>query len=116
MAAGIMGAAGVALAAAGAHAAAGAGLESAAHLLLLHAVAVLAGAAALRQGLLWPPLATIALAAWVLGASLFATDIAMRAFAGQRLFPFAAPAGGTVLIGGWLVLAIAAMVPGRGRA
>jgi uncharacterized membrane protein YgdD (TMEM256/DUF423 family) len=46
----------------------------------------------------------------VLGGGLFAGDVSMRAFAGQRLFPMAAPAGGTILMIGWLILAVAAIV------
>jgi uncharacterized membrane protein YgdD (TMEM256/DUF423 family) len=106
----LMGAAGVVLAAAAAHAAPGAGLDSAAYLLLFHAVAVLGAAALARQGLLWPPAALAAMVAFVLGGVLFASDVSMRAFAGHRLFPMAAPAGGTILIIAWLVLAVAAIV------
>lgn len=111
--AGLMGAGGMALAAAAAHTAPGAALDSAAYMLLFHAVAVVGGVALLQQGQLWRPLALIVLAAWVIGASLFASDIAMRAFAGHRLFPFAAPTGGTILIAAWLTLtgtAICAML------
>jgi uncharacterized membrane protein YgdD (TMEM256/DUF423 family) len=107
--AGLMGASGVILAAAGAHAAPGAGLDSAAYMLLFHAAAVLGGVVLLQQGLLWRPLGLVALAAWILGAALFAGDIALRAFAGHRLFAMAAPAGGTILILAWLVLAAAAI-------
>jgi uncharacterized membrane protein YgdD (TMEM256/DUF423 family) len=107
--AGLMGAGGVVLAAAGAHMAPGAGLDSAAYMLLFHAAAVLGGAALIQQGVLWRPLALIALAAWVLGAALFSCDIALRAFAGHRLFPMAAPSGGMILIAAWLVLAVAAI-------
>jgi uncharacterized membrane protein YgdD (TMEM256/DUF423 family) len=46
----------------------------------------------------------------VLGGTLFAADVSMRAFAGHRLFPMAAPIGGTLLIIAWLVLALAAIV------
>jgi uncharacterized membrane protein YgdD (TMEM256/DUF423 family) len=106
----LMGAAGVVLAAAAAHAAPGAGLDSAAYLLLFHAVAVLGAAALVQQGLLWPPAALVAMAAYMLGGALFAGDVSMRAFAGHRLFPMAAPTGGTVLIIAWLVLALAAFV------
>jgi uncharacterized membrane protein YgdD (TMEM256/DUF423 family) len=106
----LMGAAGVVLAAAAAHAAPGAGLDSAAYLLLFHAVAVLAAAALAQQGLLWPPAALLAMAGYVLGGALFAGDVSMRAFAGHRLFPMAAPTGGTILILAWLVLALAAFV------
>jgi len=104
----LYGASGVILAAAAAHAAPGAGLDSAAYMLLLHAAAVLGGAALVQQGLLWRPLAVLALAAWLLGAGLFAGDVALRAFAGHRLFPMAAPSGGIILIAGWLALAAAA--------
>ena len=112
--AGLMGAGGIVLAAAGAHAAPGAALEGAASMLLWHAAAVLGGITLLQQGLLWRPLALITLAGWVLGAVLFSGDIAMRAFAGHRLFPFAAPTGGFILIAAWLALAIAATVAMRG--
>ncbi|HZC56813.1 MAG TPA: DUF423 domain-containing protein [Xanthobacteraceae bacterium] len=111
--AGLMGAGGVALAAAAAHIAPGAGLDGAAYMLLFHAAAVVGGAALVQQGVLWRPLGLLVLAAWVLGAALFAGDIAMRVFAAHRLFPFAAPSGGTILIAAWLVLtgaAICAMV------
>jgi uncharacterized membrane protein YgdD (TMEM256/DUF423 family) len=106
--AGLMGAAGVVLAAAGAHMAPGAGLDSAAYMLLFHAAALLGGGALLHQGLLARPLALAALAGWVLGAALFSGDIALRAFAGHRLFAMAAPSGGIILIGAWLALAVAA--------
>jgi uncharacterized membrane protein YgdD (TMEM256/DUF423 family) len=103
----LMGAGGVILAAAAAHAAPGTGLDSAAYMLLFHAVAVLGGAALLQQGQLWRLPALIALAGWVLGGVLFSADVALRAFAGHRLFPMAAPTGGTILILAWLVLAVA---------
>lgn len=108
--AGLMGAAGVVLAAASAHAAQGAGLDSAGHMLLFHAAAVLGGTAVIHQGLIWRPLGIVAVAGLILGAALFSGDLALRAFAGQRLFPMAAPTGGVVLIASWLVLAAAALV------
>jgi uncharacterized membrane protein YgdD (TMEM256/DUF423 family) len=108
--AGLMGASGVILAAAGAHAAPGAGLDGAAYMLLFHAAAVLGGTGLLAQSQLWRPLALVALAGWVLGGALFSGDIAMRALAGHRLFPMAAPTGGTILIIAWLVLAAAAII------
>ncbi len=108
--AGVMGACGVALAAAAAHGSSGTGLDSAAYLLLFHAVAVLGAASLTRQGLVWPPLGLVAMAGFVVGAGLFAGDISMRAFAGDRLFPMAAPAGGTLLLLAWLILAGAAAI------
>ena len=108
--AGVMGVGGVILAAVGAHVAPGTGLDSAAYILLFHAAAVLGTTAILHQGLLWRPSAAVALVAWVLGSALFSGDIALRALAGHRLFPMAAPSGGTLLIGGWALLAIAALL------
>jgi uncharacterized membrane protein YgdD (TMEM256/DUF423 family) len=87
--AGLMGAAGVVLLAAGAHAAPGAGLDSAGQMLLFHAAAAI--------GL-------------VAGAVLFSGDIALKALAGHRLFPMAAPTGGFISIASWLGLAVAAVM------
>jgi uncharacterized membrane protein YgdD (TMEM256/DUF423 family) len=106
--AGLMGAAGVMLAAASAHAQPAVRLDSAGYLLLLHAAAVMAGIAVLDRGLVWRPLGILALAGFVLGSTLFAADLTLRAFAGHRLFPMAAPAGGALLIAAWLLLAVAA--------
>jgi uncharacterized membrane protein YgdD (TMEM256/DUF423 family) len=116
--AGLMGASGVGLAAAAAHGAPAYGLDSAAYLLLFHATAVLAIASLASQELLWRPLGLVAMTCFVAGGVLFAGDVSMRAFAGQRLFPMAAPTGGTLLIVGWLVLTAAAVVaiaPARNR-
>jgi uncharacterized membrane protein YgdD (TMEM256/DUF423 family) len=106
----LMGACGVALAAAAAHGAPGAGLDSAAYLLLFHAIAVIGAAGLAGQGLLWRPLGLAAMVGFVLGGGLFAGDVSMRAYAGHRLFPMAAPTGGTLLILSWLVLGAAAIV------
>jgi uncharacterized membrane protein YgdD (TMEM256/DUF423 family) len=107
--AGLMGACGVGLAAAAAHGTSGAGLDGAASMLLFHATAVLGAASLVSHALLWRPLGFAAMLCFVTGSALFASDIAMRAFAGYRLFPMAAPAGGTLLLVGWLVLAAAAL-------
>ena len=107
--AGVFGAAGIALAAAGAHAAPSAGLDSAANILLFHALAILGATALLLQGMLSRQLALVALAAWALGTILFSGDVASRVFLEQRLFPMAAPTGGITLIVAWLVLAAAAL-------
>jgi uncharacterized membrane protein YgdD (TMEM256/DUF423 family) len=108
--AGLMGAAGVALAAAAAHAAPGVGLDSAAQILMVHAVALVGGAAAVSAGLTWRPIALAALIGFALGALIFSGDITLRAFVGNRLFPMAAPTGGSILILSWLMLAVAAAV------
>jgi uncharacterized membrane protein YgdD (TMEM256/DUF423 family) len=111
--AGLMGACGVVLAAAAAHGAPGMGLDSAAYFLLFHAAAMLGAAALAERGLLWQPAALVAMVGFVAGGGLFAGDISMRAFAGQRLFPMAAPTGGTLLILAWLILAAAAIAATR---
>jgi len=107
--AGLMGAGGVILAAAGAHAAPHAGLDGGAYMLLLHAAAILGGASLTQQGVLWRPVMLAVLTGWVVGAGLFAGDVAMRALAGHRLFPFAAPTGGNILIVAWIALIGAAI-------
>jgi len=107
--AGLMGASGIVLAATSAHAAPGPGLDSAAYMLLFHAVAVLGGVALVQQSVLWRPLMVFVLAAWVLGAALFSGDVAFRAFTGYRLIPMAAPTGGIILIVAWIGLAAAAI-------
>jgi uncharacterized membrane protein YgdD (TMEM256/DUF423 family) len=107
--AGLLGASGIMLAAAAAHVAPGTGLDGAAYMLLFHATALLSGTALLQQGVL-PRLPTVVvLIAWVLGATLFSGDIALRAFTGHRLFAMAAPTGGSVLIIAWLLLAVIAV-------
>ncbi len=111
--AGLMGAAGIVLTAAGAHGKPGAGLDSAGYLLLIHAAAVIAGTVAARFGLILRPLGLVVLWGFVLGAGLFAADVSARAYLGHRLFPFAAPAGGTLLIASWLVLVAAALAAMR---
>jgi uncharacterized membrane protein YgdD (TMEM256/DUF423 family) len=102
----LMGAAGVALTAPGAHSRPGAGLDSAGAMLLFHAPAVVAATFVLGGF----PLGFIATAGFVLGAGLFAGDITLRAYGGRRLFRYAAPAGGLILIASWLLLALAALL------
>jgi uncharacterized membrane protein YgdD (TMEM256/DUF423 family) len=48
-------------------------------------------------------------AALVLGLLLFCGDLLMRHYAGERLFAMAAPAGGTLMILGWLAVALHAV-------
>jgi uncharacterized membrane protein YgdD (TMEM256/DUF423 family) len=111
--AGLMGAGGIVLAAAGAHGKPGVGLDSAGYLLLIHAVAVLAAVGLARQGLIVRPLGLAILCGFVVGAALFAADVAARAYLGSRLFPFAAPLGGLIMIASWLALVAAALAAMR---
>jgi uncharacterized membrane protein YgdD (TMEM256/DUF423 family) len=102
--AGLAGAAGVGLGAAGAHSPAMSALTPASQFLLMHAAAAAALAAAATRAA-HPGGFLIAASVLLLGASLFSGDIAARTFWGARLFPMAAPLGGSTMILGWLVLA-----------
>src|SRR5690606_16048960 len=107
--AGIIGAAGVAMAAAGAHGADPRLLGTASTICLANAPALLALGLAGRQ----VRLAELSAALLTLGTALFAGDLALRAFVGERLFPMAAPIGGSTTIVAWLVIAIGALLPRR---
>jgi uncharacterized membrane protein YgdD (TMEM256/DUF423 family) len=104
----LMGAAGVALWAYAAHRG-GPNVGVAAQLLLIHACAVIALTACRKQGLIGNKTAGLAVAALILGSILFAGDVALRSAMGVGLFPFAAPAGGSLQIVGWLLAAAAAL-------
>jgi uncharacterized membrane protein YgdD (TMEM256/DUF423 family) len=105
----LMGAGGVILSALGAHAAQG--LDPAALMLLVHAPAVIAAVAAIHVGLLHRTIGLIGAVLIALGAILFAGDIALRVFAQAKLFAMAAPGGGFMMIGGWVVIAVSAVLP-----
>jgi uncharacterized membrane protein YgdD (TMEM256/DUF423 family) len=109
----VMGADGVILAAASAHQADAARLASASSMLLFHASAVLGTVALSERGILHARIGPAAAWGFVVATALFATDLSLRQYAGHSLFPFAAPAGGTLLIVSWLLLAIAAAWPRR---
>ncbi|RWB76911.1 MAG: DUF423 domain-containing protein [Mesorhizobium sp.] len=103
LAAGLVGAAGVALSAAAAHRG-GAFTGTAANFLLMHAPAFLViglagGSRCLR----------IASLAMLAGLLLFCGDLLARDFLGSRLFPMSAPIGGTLLIAGWAAIAVSAL-------
>jgi uncharacterized membrane protein YgdD (TMEM256/DUF423 family) len=100
----LMGAAGVALAAAATHARGGELGRTAAEFLILHAAALIAVCAHARGSGARAMIFTGALLA--LGTVLFSGDLAMRAFAETRLFPFAAPIGGTSMIIAWIGIAL----------
>jgi uncharacterized membrane protein YgdD (TMEM256/DUF423 family) len=105
--AGLMGAAGVALWAGASHGEVNAALLTlAAQFLLMHAIALVAMAGARQLGNIG------AIAGWILAAGtlLFAGDLVHRAFLSARLFPFAAPAGGSLMIAGWLCLGLAGVL------
>jgi len=109
----LMGADGVILAALSAHQDHATQLEAASSMLLFHAPAVLAVVALAERGLIDRRIAIAAGFGFVVSAELFAGDLTLRQFAGHRLFPFAAPTGGTLLILSWLLLLLAAAWPRR---
>ncbi|TKT81386.1 DUF423 domain-containing protein [Aquamicrobium sp. LC103] len=107
LAAGISGAAGVGLSAAAAHMGGG-NVGTAATFLLAHAPAFLA-ASFIRDRIV----ARYGAAVLLVGVIFFSGDLLAREFLGQRLFPYAAPAGGILMIAGWLAVALSALT-GRG--
>jgi uncharacterized membrane protein YgdD (TMEM256/DUF423 family) len=104
VAAGLLGASGVAASAAGAHATASENLSVAGLVLMSHAAALLALAVP-RAGS--DPVRRIAAFAMIIGVSLFAGDLVLAALRGRHLFPMAAPTGGLLIIASWVVAALA---------
>ncbi|SFO55575.1 Uncharacterized membrane protein YgdD, TMEM256/DUF423 family [Mesorhizobium sp. NFR06] len=103
LAGGLVGAAGVALSAAAAHRG-GAFTGTAANFLLMHAPVFLAvGLAGANRCLRIASLVLLA------GLLLFCGDLLARDFLGSRLFPMSAPIGGTLLIAGWVAIAVSAL-------
>lgn len=102
--AGLMGLFGVISAAAASHGADPRLLGGASAMCLAHAPALIALYAA------WPVMRTAAIAALLLsiGTALFAADLTARHFLGQGLFPMSAPAGGVLMMLGWLSVAAGA--------
>jgi uncharacterized membrane protein YgdD (TMEM256/DUF423 family) len=108
-AAGLTGAGGIILAAAAAHGVPDPRLQTAANFLMLHATATLAvcgiSMAVPQHGIWFLGVAGLFLS----GSLLFGGDLSARALAGTRLFPMAAPLGGTLLIFGWAMVTLAAL-------
>lgn len=109
LAAGLAGACGVALLAAASHAGGG-NLQTAASFMLFHAPALLAIGLIGSQRIL-----TIAGLVMLAGVILFCGDLVLRDLAGERLFPMAAPTGGTLTILGWLTIAASALAQSRNK-
>ncbi|MGH6823005.1 MAG: DUF423 domain-containing protein [Methylocella sp.] len=109
-AAGLTGAGGIILAAAAAHDVPDPRLQMAANFLILHAAATLAVcglAVAVPQRGVW---FLGAAGLFLSGSLLFGGDLSARALAGTRLFPMAAPLGGTLLFLGWVSVTLAALI------
>ena len=115
--AGLMGAAGIVLAALGAHrtdlGSDLAHLTTASSMLLFHAPVILALVLLRERQLVQRQLAIAAALGFAAGAALFASDLAVRDLSGHALFPMAAPTGGIILIGSWIVLALAGLAAGK---
>jgi uncharacterized membrane protein YgdD (TMEM256/DUF423 family) len=107
----LMGACGVVLAAAAAHLPDATRLASGSSMLLFHAAAIVGAVLLIAHGLANRWIGLIAAWGFILGALLFAGDLALRQYAGHGLFTMAAPTGGTLLILSWLVLAVALIWP-----
>ncbi|CAA2102398.1 hypothetical protein MBUL_01665 [Methylobacterium bullatum] len=106
---------GVAASAAAAHVPGADSLKTAAQFLLFHAPAVIGLVILTAAGITHRLTTRIAAATLVIGLALFSGDLSLRALHGTPLFPMAAPTGGILLMGGWLVAAISAFVPTGGR-
>lgn len=96
----LFGAVGVALSAAASHGG-GVNVATAANFLLFHAPALIALSLVVAGG----RLLHIGAAVLLVAVLMFSGDLLARDYLGQRLFPFAAPIGGTGMILGWLMLA-----------
>ena len=107
--AGLSGALGVGLSAAAAHITGG-NLTTAAQFLLFHAPGLLALAALIAAGAVHPAIAQVAGYLLDVGLVLFCGDLSRRAFAGIALFPRAAPTGGILLMLGWVLVAVSALL------
>ena len=106
--AGLLGAAGVAASAVAAHGGDERMMGAVALVCLTHAPAFLA------ISLLRPPLLiNIASLVMLAGIALFCGDLTLRALYEARLFPMAAPTGGTSLIIAWLLIAAQALFPAK---
>jgi uncharacterized membrane protein YgdD (TMEM256/DUF423 family) len=111
--AGLNGAGGIILATIAAHVVPDPRLQTAANFLLLHAAATLgvcAFALAVPRRTAW---FLAAAGLFLSGSLLFSGDLSARALAGSRLFPAAAPLGGILLILGWAIVTMAAVIGSR---
>ena len=104
---------GVAASAAATHIPGADSLKTAAQFLLFHAPAIIALAALAAAGLVRPILGRAAGGLLALGLCLFCGDLSVRALLQHALFPMAAPTGGFVLMGGWLMGIVCALIPAR---
>jgi uncharacterized membrane protein YgdD (TMEM256/DUF423 family)/predicted kinase len=111
----LLGVAGVALAALSTHADGGELGRTAAQFLILHAGVLIGVTAHARVTDRRTARALLgAGGALALGTLVFSGDLTMRAFAGARLFPMAAPIGGSLMILAWIALSLVFAVGAMG--
>jgi uncharacterized membrane protein YgdD (TMEM256/DUF423 family) len=110
----LMGACGVGLAALASHAGE-ANIAIAAQFLLIHAAGVLGFTACRKQQLVHNGIGSWAASVLILGTALFAADLVIRARLGTRLFPFAAPLGGGLMILAWLMAGVSVLLGSKQR-
>src|SRR5690606_31608475 len=107
LAAGLCGAAGVALSAVAAHGGSP-NTATAATFLVVHAPALLIiGLIFFNVVMRWAAVVLL------IGVAVFAGDLVARDCLDARLFPMAAPAGGGLMIVGWIGIAVSALFPRR---
>lgn len=107
--AGLFGAAGVALAAVAAHRAADPSLATAAMFLIVHAAAVVA-LSAVASGTPLPVGFLASASLMIVAVALFSGDVTARVLGGGKLFPMAAPVGGSLLILAWLIAGVSGII------
>lgn len=107
--AGLFGMCGIGLAAAASHLDDQRLLGSAALMGLVHAPA-LVGLVAAGDRIRFRSLSGALL---ILGVLLFAGDLVKRHFTGGALFPMSAPSGGMIMMAGWLVVGLGALLARR---
>jgi uncharacterized membrane protein YgdD (TMEM256/DUF423 family) len=105
----LMGAAGVIAAAASAHGTPAPLLDKAALFFMLNAAATIGICAVELHTTVRSSWLFIAASVLLFGSLVFGADLSTRSLTGARLFPFAAPIGGTSMIVGWLLAAVAAI-------
>lgn len=105
----LTGAAGVVEAAYAAHGSSDPLLQTSANFLLFHAAAAIGISGFVRSAPRKFNIMPAAGLVLLLGTILFCGDLSVRALTHSRIFPFAAPIGGTSMIAGWLGVALAAL-------
>jgi uncharacterized membrane protein YgdD (TMEM256/DUF423 family) len=113
---GLSGLLGVAASAVAAHREGGETLKTAAQFLLFHAPLVVGLVSLAASGFTHRRLTRLAGGVILVGLALFSGDLAMSALHDAPFFPMAAPAGGIVLMAGWLLVAATSFVPAREKA